>query len=115
MKKYNNYSLLSTFLKNLENSLDIRLKPGSVPPMFKKYYIKSRLGGLVSEIAQYNCCGSMGLETAPKSLSFYKSLKGSESSTHIIKDSTKSASLVTLRKQGMFLKNEFRVEGESTK
>ena len=104
--------------------------------MKTKYNIKSRLGGLVSEITQDNCCGSRRLGTAAEtvtkkvskevrdisgiskkssvSLTYYKSLKGSESFTHIIKDSRKSAKLVTLRKQGMFLKNEFAV-GESTK
>lgn len=105
--------------------------------MKKRYNIKSRLGGLVSEITQDNCCGSRRLGTAAgtftkkvstevgdnasiskkslASLAFYKSLKGSESFTHIIKDSKKSTSLVTLRKQGMFLKNEFAAEGESAK
>lgn len=117
--------------------LDIRPKLGSLPPMFTKYYIKSRLGALVSEITQDNCCGSRRLGTAAEtftkkvstevrdisgvskkslaSLSFYKSLKGSESFTHIIKNSKKSTSLVTLWKQGMFLKNEFAAEGESAK
>ena len=102
-----------------------------------KNHIKSRLGGLVSEITQDNCCCSIRLGTAAEtftkkvstevgdnagiskkssvSLTYYKSLKGSESFTHIIKDSKKSTSLVTLRKQGMFLKNEFAAEGESAK
>lgn len=105
--------------------------------MFKKYYIKSRLGSLVSKSSQDNCCGSRRLGTAAEtvtkkvskevrdisgiskkssvSLTYYKSLKGSQSFTNIIKNSKKSTTLVTLWKQGMFLKNEFAVEGESAK
>jgi len=105
--------------------------------MIITYDIKVRRFSLVSKSLQDNCCGSMRLGTIAKtfieevarevrgitsvskksleSLFYYKSLKGSQSFTNIIKNSKKSTTLVTLWKQGMFLKNEFAVEGESTK
>ena len=135
--KSNNYSSLSTFFKNYKKLLDILPNLYSVLPMITTYNTKAKQFSLVSKSLQDNCSGSMRLGTAAKtfieevvkevkgitsvskksleSLLFYKSLKGSQSFTNIIKNSKKSTTLVTLWKQGMFLKNEFAVEGESTK